>query len=232
MATTTESSVLVNLKDLFEMEADRRAEEAAAKERAKAEQAARAEAERRARDAELEAAREEERRRAEAERAARDVALEERLRAMREELERVQAQREQMRLEVAAIATRPEPARRGSWMAGVMAAASLIAAVTATAVAWPRDPQPVAQLAPAPVVAPAPAPVAAPEPAPVAEPAPAPAPVVATPAPAPTAERRTPRQPRTPRTPRDRDQALRDQLDFGDGHGEVLSNEFLDRVGP
>lgn len=232
MATTTESSVLVNLKDLFEMEADRRVEEAAAKERAKAEQAARAAAERRAREAELEAAREEERRRADAERAARDAALEERLRAMRDELARVQAQREQMRLEVAAIATRPEPARRGGWMAGVMAAASLIAAVTATAVAWPREPQPVAQLARAPIAVAEPAPSAEPEPAAVTEPAPPLAPAVTTPDPAPTTDRRTPRQPRQPRTPRERDRTLRDQLDFGDGHGEVLSNDFLDRVGP
>lgn len=229
MATTNESSVLVNLKDLFEMEADRRVEEAAAKERARAEEAARADAERRAREEEIEAARVEERRRADEERARRDAALEERLRTLRDELAEVRAQREQMHLKVAEIAARPAPQpRRGSWMAGVMAAASLVAAITATAVAWPRDAEPLAQLTPAPVVTEAePAPVAPTAPviaeveAPVEE---APA-LVATPEPA-------PRRPRTPPVRRiEREDSLSRQLDLGDDRS-VLSDDFLREVGP
>lgn len=226
---TTESSVLVNLKGLFEMEADR-AEEAVAKERAKAAQAARAEAERRAREAEIEAAREAERRLADEERARRDAALEDRLRTLRDELAEVRAEREQMHLRVASIATRPAPARRGSWMAGVMAAASLVAAVTATAVAWPRDAHVAAQLAPLPVVVAdeiETEPVVERETPPAIEAPVAERPVVAAVADEPP-PRRGPRGPRPPRTPREREHTLRDQLDL-EGGNDVLGD--LDRAG-
>ncbi len=225
---TTESSVLVNLKDLFEMEADRRAEEAAAKERAKAEEKARAEAERRAREAELEAVREDERRRADEERARRDAALEERLRTLRDELAEVRAQREEMRLKVSEIAARPAP-RRGSWMAGVMAAASLVAAVTATAVAWPREPQQAALPAVHEVEVASPvAPVAEPVVevvAPIDDP-PAPEPVAVT-----QPEPARPRPPRVRHTQRDREHTLSEQLDLGNDD-DVLGGGFLRDVGP
>src|SRR5262245_13460339 len=124
MATTTESSVLVNLKDLFEMEADRRAAEAVAKERVKAEENARREAERAAREKEIEAARDDERRRADAERVARDAELEGRLRTLRDELDSVRAQREEMHRRVLDGTTAEAPrSSRGSWIAGMMAAA-------------------------------------------------------------------------------------------------------------
>src|SRR5690242_9427498 len=113
----TESSVLANLKDIFEMEADRRADEAVAKERAKAEAAARVEAERVARERELEAARTEERNKAEAERAARDVELDARIKGLKDELAQVRAEREDMRLKIADRIMNPEPVKpsKGSW---------------------------------------------------------------------------------------------------------------------
>lgn len=215
---TTESSVLVNLKDIFEMEADRRATEAVAKERAKAEEAARIEAERRAREAELEAARAEERRRAEAERAARDAELELRLRTLKDELAQVRTQREEMRAQVAdRLVAEPPRASRGSWIAGVMAAASLVAAIGATAVAWPREGEPVAQLTPVETVehtsevTPVVEPVATPEPVVVAQPDPEPV-AVARP------------RPHRPRPTQDTHTSLGDQLNFDDDEDDVLGH--------
>lgn len=135
----TDDSVLMNIKDLFEMEADRRVEQAAAVERAKAETAARIERERREREDALRAAREDERRRAEEDAEARNREVEERIHALRAELGEVRAAREQMRLEVAELAGRREPTRsRANLVVGAMAAMSLVAALTATYVSWPQ----------------------------------------------------------------------------------------------
>jgi hypothetical protein len=219
----TESSVLANLKDIFEMEADRRASEAAAKERAKAEAAARAEAERVARERELETARAEERKLAEAERAARDLALDARIASLKDELAQVRAEREDMRLKVADRIMNPEPARasKGSWIAGMMAAASLVAAITATAVAWPREGgEQLAQLEPTVQLEPALEPTVEPEPTAVE-------PVVAQPEPEPVAvveQPRTPRTPRTPRQPREQRDTLSNQLDFDMNDTDVLGD--------
>lgn len=224
----TESSVLVNLKDLFEMEAERLADEAVRAERAKAAEAARIEAERRATEERVEAARAEERRRAEEERAHRDAAVEDRLRALKGELAEVRAQREEMRLKVTDLSSRTSEPRssRGSWVAGAMAAASLALALTATAVAWPETPAPrLVSAEPAPLVVEAP-PVSEPEPvveAPVVEEQET---VVATVTP----EQLRPRRPRVPRRPREEEHTLTRQLDLGEGN-EVLSEEFLNGAG-
>lgn len=224
----TESSVLVNLKDLFEMEAERLADEAVRAERAKAAEAARIEAERRAAEERVEAARAEERRRAEEERAHRDAAVEQRLAALKSELAEVRAQREEMRLKVTDLSSRTVAPKsgRGSWIAGAMAAASLALAVTATAVAWPEAPAPrLASVDPAPLAVEAP-PAVDPEPiveAPVVE---EPETVVATVTP----EQVRPRRPRVPRPPREQEHSLTRQLDLGEGD-EVLSDEFLDGAG-
>jgi colicin import membrane protein len=171
--TSHENSVRMNLEDLFAMEADRRAEAAVAAERARAEAEARRETERREREEAIAAAGAEERRRAEQAQRSRDAALEDRLRALRDQLAEVQAERETMHRKVAALATQPAPTpRRSVWRAGVMAAASVAAAVTATSVAWPRADEPMANLAPA-AVAVEESPVPTVEPSePVAEPAP------------------------------------------------------------
>lgn len=219
---TTDSSTLMNLQDLFSMEADRRVEEAAAAERTKAEAAAKAEAARRDREDELTKARAEERRLAELARAQHDAAIDERIHRLRAELEAVRTEREAMLLEVAARVERPAPSRKQSWLAGTMAAASLVAALTATFVAWPRASEPM----------PAPTPIAIVHEGPVAsettveatasdlevETAPPAAPVVAS-------ETATPRRPhiRRPPTPQG---DLASQLDLGDGD-DVLSGDFL-----
>jgi hypothetical protein len=226
MATTTDSSVLVNLKDLFEMEVDRREKEAADRERAKHEAAAKAQAERIAREKELEAVREEERRRVELERVARDAELEARLRSLREELSDVRSQREEMRVKVAEIATR-EPAKssRGSWIAGMMAAASLVAAITATAVAWPSQSNAVVQPepAPAPVIIAVSEPVEVPPPAIVEAPA-EPEPVVVAVNEPPRPRRCTTERCRQARDRQNQESTLSDQLDFGD------SSDVLDHL--
>lgn len=225
----TESSVLVNLKDLFELEAERLADEAVRAERAKAAEAARIEAERRATEERVEAARAEERRRAEEERARRDAAVEDRLQALKGELAEVRAQREEMRLKVTDLSSRASAPKssRGSWIAGAMAAASLALAVTATAVAWPEAPAPaLASVEPAPAVVHEATPAAEPAPrveAPVVE---EPETVVATATPEPV----RPRRPRVPRTPREQEHTLTRQLDLGEGN-EVLSEEFLNGAG-
>lgn len=240
MAKTSEPSVLANLNDLFEMEADRRAEEAAAKERAKAAEAARLEAEQRAREEAIAAARDEERRRAEQraeeERARRDSAVEDRLRALRAELAEVRAAREQVQRRVEALAARPEEgaSRRGSWLAGGMAAISLVAALTATAVAWPQSSVSMAQVEATTEVEEPAEPVAeareieveTPE-VEAAEVTPdAPEPVAVADAPA-VRRPRTPRPPR-PRTPVEDD--LSRELDLGDDDA-VLSDDFLRGAG-
>lgn len=225
----TESSVLVNLKELFEMEAERRVEEAARVERMKAAEAARIEDERRAREELIEAARAEERRNAEHERARRDAALEDRLRALRGELADVRAHREEMRLALADLASDPRAPRasRGSWIAGAIAAASLALAITATAVSWPEGEGPeVARVQAAPALVSPPASVEEPaEPIPEATPEPTSSPAVEPlVAAAPVAE---PRRPRGPRRHREREPSLAEQLDLGAGD-EVLSDTFLD----
>lgn len=139
----TDNSVLMNIRGLFEMEADRRAAAAATVEREKAEAAAREERERRKGEDSLRQAREEERRRARERATAHTVAVEGRIANLRAELAEVRAAREQMSLEVAAIAARPVSASGpANWIAGAMAAVSLIAAVTATAVSWPHPAPP------------------------------------------------------------------------------------------
>jgi dTMP kinase len=232
---TQDSSVRMNLKELFAMEADRRAEEAVAAERARAEAEARRERERLERERHIAEARAEERRAAEEEQRRRDAELEARLSTLRDQLAEVQAEREAMHRKVAELAQPASPApRRGVWMASVMAAASMVAAVTATWVAWPRPEPVVAELAPTAVEAPAaPAPVAA-EPAPPAAVEEAPGPVAApsgeTAAPV---ERpsRPPRRDRTPvvraeREPADRLGSQLDALSGGDRR-DVLSPELL-----
>ena len=187
--------------------------------------AARRRDEERGREEAIEEARAEERRRAAQAQAARDAELEERLRSLRAELAEVRAAREQVRLQVAEIATRAEPPRssRGSWLAGGMAAVSLIAAIGATAVAWPQHDAAVAQVdAPARVETPV-----ASSPEPIAEDAPlgeAEAPVaVAEVEPAPTVRSRRPRADRARPTVQD---DLSRELDLGDDDA-VLSDEFL-----
>jgi len=149
---TTESSVLMNLNELFEMEAQRREDEVAARERARAEHTARLERERREHEEAIRRARAEERLRAQAELEARNAQIDGRIATLRAELEQVAAAREQTRVQMAEMAARAveTPSRRGTWLAGAMAAVSLVAALTATAVAWPRavDPTPL----PGPVV--------------------------------------------------------------------------------
>lgn len=226
---TTESSTLVNLKELFDMEADRRVEEAVERERAQRDEAEREAVTRRAREQELEAARAMERQRAEAERAARDAELDTRIQRMKAELAEVRAQREEMRL---AIGTTPAPeASSKGYLAMGMAGASLVAAALAVVVAWPQPaaPSPVTS-APTPVVEVAPpAPVAAaPEvtPEPVAASVVEEAPVVATREPRPQRPHvRTPR----PRQARPDPHDLGRQLDLG-GDESVLSDEFLDEA--
>lgn len=223
MATT--DSVLVNLKDLFEMETARRADEAVAKERAKHEAAARLEAERVAREKELEAARAQERMRAEAERIARDAELEARVRALRDELADVRAQREEMRTRVLDIATRePSKPSRGSWIAGAMAAMSLVAAITATAIAWPREtvvaqPRP----APEPLVVAVSEPVEPEEPV-IAEPE-QPAPVVVAANDPPRPRRCMTQRCRELRENRDRANTLAEQLNFEEGGEELIPED-------
>ncbi len=153
MMENASDSVLVNLREIFVMEADRQADAAAAVERAKVEDAAREERERRAREDAIRLAREEERRRARAERDARSEAVEARIRALRKELDEVQAARERTQLQITAMATPAEaPASHGHWVAGTMAAMSLVAALTATFVAWPQPTAPIEVASPAPVV--------------------------------------------------------------------------------
>ena len=142
-----DNSVLVNLGELFEMEADRRTEAALAEERARAEVIAREEAERRAREEAIQLARDEERARAEADAEARDAAVSERIALLRSELEAIRLAREEMRLEIAARADRA-PSRRGSRIAAGMAAVSLVAALGATYVSWPRAEPVVTEAAP------------------------------------------------------------------------------------
>lgn len=221
MGTKTESSVLMNLNDLFEMEAQRRVDEAAAKERAVAEAAAREVRERAEREAAIRAAREEERRQADAELEANRALVETRIATLKDELEQVRAAREQTRLQLLEMATRNEAPRsnRGSWIAGAMAALSLIAAITATFVAWPHQEVPVAPavtvVAPVETAPVAPVDAIVDEP-PVAE-------VVAEVVPeAPVAAPSRPGRPRTPRPPRhDAHQDLASQLDFGTGDGLI-----------
>lgn len=225
--TTTESSVLMNLNDLFEMEAQRREDEVAARERARAEEAARLERERREHEAAIRQAREQERLRAQAEIEARNAEIEGRIAGLRAELERVAEAREQTRLQMAELAARDvePPSRRGTWIAGAMAAASLVAALTATAVAWPRavDPAPVAApvvVVDEPVVPEAPEADAVVDEAPeVDEGALAEATVVEDePAPA----RATPRPPHRPRPhARPASQDLGSQLTFGSDDGLI-----------
>ena len=134
---------------------------------------------------------------------------------MRAELGEVRAAREQMRLEVAALAGRREPTRsRAHWIVGAMATASLVAALTATYVSWPQPTAAMTELGivqidePA-VVVEAPVddvPVAAVEEPPAVDPTPEASPVERPSAPHPT---------RPPHTGQRQDD-LRHQLDFGD----------------
>ncbi len=216
----TESSVRVNLKDLFEMEAQRRADEAAARERARAEATAREERERREREDAIRAARDEERRRAETERAAQSAAVEGRIAKLRDELALVRAAREASQAQLDEIVARSAAPRssRGSWLAGGMAARSLVAALTATFVAWPR---PEAAVPPSVLAVTEPAPATADvEPAVVvAPPSDAvdadPTPVGATET-APTVRPRPRPRPRVEEEP-----DLAQQLDFGTGDGLI-----------
>lgn len=209
-----DNSVLMNLGELFEMEADRRTETALAEERAKAELVAREEEERRAHENAIRVARDEERAQAEADAEAQDAAVSERIAVLRSELESIRLAREEMRLEVAARADRA-PSRGGNRVAAAMATVSLIAALTATYVSWPRTEPVVASSAP---VVQVDEPVAIEEAAPVvAEVEAEIVPEVEEPAPAPAA--RTPR----PRTPRAHHHAndLGSQLDFGSDDGLI-----------
>ncbi len=234
---STDDSVSMSLRELFQMETDRRVEEATARERARAEAIARREAERRAREKAVTRAREEERRELEEERADESARVEARLRALREELGEVRTQREEIRLQVAALASEPAGGRRGSWIAGVMAAASLVAAVTATAVAWPRDePQMtglgsetrVAAAQPPERVAEAPtATVETAEAAPAREAEPPSEPAVSESPSRPHSPAHRPHVRPRPRPSRD---PIGDDLDFGAEH-DVLSDDFLRRAG-
>ncbi|MBX3269739.1 MAG: hypothetical protein KF729_05740 [Sandaracinaceae bacterium] len=218
---TNDESVRINLAGLFEMEAQRRADEAAARERARLEAEAREERERRAHEAALRAARDDERARAEAEREAERVAVEARIARLREELAEVRAARETTQLELAARAQRADaaaPSGRGTWIAGGMAAMSLVAALGATVVAWPRAEAPVAPVRVQVVETPlALAPPESPAPIIVAEPAPPPPPVVeASPPSRPVARPVRPTRPRP-----DRPSDLASQLEFGRGDGLI-----------
>ena len=222
MDQTTDSSVLMNLKDLFVMEADRRVDEAAAVERAKAEEIARVERERREQEEAIRAAREDERHRAALALRAQNDAVEARIETWRADLERVREDRERTRLEMAAmVVPGDKPSRRGNWIAGGMAAMSLVAALTATFVAWPQPmpPQPtVSPVATTVIDAPVEVPEA-PEPALVVA-TPDPVEVAVTPEPAPVARPRHPRRPRhaRPQPPAD---DLGAQLDFGNDNGLI-----------
>ena len=219
MGTTTESSVRMNLEDLFEMEAQRRADEAAARERAKAEAAAREERERREREEAIRAARDEERARAERELEARNAAVETRIATLREELAQVRAAREETRAQLVEMATRadaPRSGSRGSWLAGAMAAMSLVAALIATFVAWPR-PEVHADLPGPVVVAEAPEAPAAPDVVVAEAPPFEEVSVEATPRPTEAA----PTRPRPRPRPQPRANDLASQLDFGTGDGLI-----------
>lgn len=230
MTTNQDSSVLVNLKDLFEMEADRRVDEATARERAKAEAAARAQRADEARAAEREAIRDEERRLAQVARGERDADLDGRIERLKAELEEVRVQREQMRDRIVGSGTAPAPSARGSWLAGTMAALSLAFAMTATFVAWPRGEAPLAvaaptmaEVAPEPGVRSSPAPRPEVEAAPRVAPEPAAAPVAE-----PVAVARPTRPVRPPRVRVERaDLASQLALDDDD---QVLSDDFLNEA--
>lgn len=229
MSETTDGSVLTNLNDLFEMEADRRVAEATARERALAEERARREREAAERERAIREVREAERQRAEEDRLARDAELDQRLTALRAQLEDVQREREQMRLRVAEAAGRSTPQRSGraGILASVMAAAALIAALGAIYVSWPRaadvpiapEPTPVAVVdEPAPVEQ-APSEV---EPPPVQEDEPAEVAAAEPPS------RPRPHRPR-PHRPRPVQDDLASQLDLGTGD-DILGDGFLDSV--
>ncbi|MGE0784157.1 MAG: hypothetical protein AB7S26_00615 [Sandaracinaceae bacterium] len=228
---TTDSSVRVNLNDLFEMEAERRVAEATAKERARAEEADRQRREAADRERAIAEARDGERERAEQQRAVRDGELEDRIGRLRSELDEVRRDRERMLARLADRVEAPAPAsNRGGWIAGIMAAASLIAATGAIAVSWPRADIPPMPVVAAPVTS-APSVVAPDAPILEEEEAPSLAPV-AEPAPVEVASRTTrPRPPRSNRPATHRDpNDLSHQLDLGDGD-EVLDDAFLRSAG-
>lgn len=228
MAKTNEDSVLMNLNDLFEMETERRVAEATHRERERAEEVARLERERAEREQAILEAREAERRRVEADRASRDEELDDRIASLREQLDRVRQEREAARLAMAdATARPPERTGRAGWIASVMAALSLIAAVGAIYMSWPRpvDTTPI----PGPVVVTVEEPVATPDVEPADEPA-VEAPVADEASePVATADRAERPRPRPRPRPAQTDD-IGSALDFGTGD-DVLGDGFLNGAG-
>ena len=223
-----DDSVTVSLKELFSIEADRRADAAAAVARAAAEEEARQAAAETARRAAIETARAEALREAAREQAATNSALDARIARLKAELDAVQEDRVQIRERF--LAPTPAPKRTSGWAIG-LATVSLLTAMVAIFVAWPRPyVAPVAEntiavTAPlnediTPVVEPVeeeiPAAVEAAEPVAVA---------VAPEEPAATPVRRI-RPPRT-HVSRPAQDDLSRALDFGDDDGQILSDDFL-----
>ena len=173
----------------------------------------------------------EEKARIETTRQAQDAQLDARIATLKTQLADVRSARQQMRIEVAKRTAAPAPSHRGNWIAGTMAAASLVAAVTATMVAWPRAEVTVAvapitslELETTPVAVATTIELAPPVPAPVEVAA---APVVVAPVAEPPRVRRVrARHVRATRTRRD----LGHQLSLDDGDS-VLSDSFLNGAG-
>lgn len=238
MATTT-NSVMANLGELFEMEAERREELAARAARAQAEQQAEREAELRRAEMERAAARAAERAAAQLAVAREAAAAEARLAQLRQELVEVRIERQQMRARAETVAALPAPRRPRGWLTGALAAASLALGLTATVVSWP---QPVATspVATSPVATSPGAPAAhsaVPELAAPATPELQSAPPAPTAAPEPVAEASrsaTPvRRPRIRRPRRPRPEPAQrelDRLDLGNDN-TVLSDDFLNGAG-
>jgi hypothetical protein len=217
---STESSTLVNLKDLFAMETERQTQEAVQAERKRAElEAKRAEAERE-REMALGVAREQERARIEAEREARDAEMRERLSALRVELEQVRDQRAVLQTQMSDIAGRnlaPVQPKRG-WLVSGLAGMSLATAMMATWMAWPKEvPMPQIETDTTPIVAEVEPVVVQPEVIATPEP------VIATPEPVAVQPVRV-RHPHVQHTNHNQQDLLHDLDTEGN---EVLSDDFL-----